>query len=205
MGTRLHLHGLLKVRKRLHNFIFVPSQPSALQLVLLIPEGMDIVILPSLRRGPRSERTNTGEVRVVPNCYLACKLFCATPHPTTPVQWASSNPQFQFRQVTNCVPVKCSLIPGPCPPSFLLTFPLSLLFPPFSNILLSLLPFLLLPPFLRTLLFLPPLFLPPLRYTRSTSLLPCSTKSAITLQSWRCGTRHQARQQKMKYVQHTHI
>ena len=105
LGTRLHLHGLLKVRKRLHDFIFVPSQPSALQLVLLIPEGTDIVTLPSLRRGPRSERTNTGEVGGVPNCYLVCKLFCATPHPTTPVQWASSNPQFQFRQVTNCVPV----------------------------------------------------------------------------------------------------
>ena len=85
-----------------------PSQPSALQLVLLIPEGTDIVTLPSLPRDPCSEHTTTGEVRGVPNCYLVCKLFCATPHPTTPVQWASSNPQFQFRQVTYCVLVTYS-------------------------------------------------------------------------------------------------
>ena len=79
----------------------VAEKPPALQLLMLIPEAIDVSSLfpppspsPSLQKGLDDKLS-------VPNCYLICKLFCAKPHPHTPVQWASKNPQFGFKQVTN--------------------------------------------------------------------------------------------------------
>ena len=77
--------------------IEVVEKPTALQLLLLIPEAVDVSALspppsPSLLEGHHDELS-------VPNCYLICKLFCAKPHPHTPVQWASRNPQFGIKQV----------------------------------------------------------------------------------------------------------
>ena len=73
----------------------VSAKPPALQLLLLIPEAIDVSIFsPS----PSSHSPSDHSLSL-PNCYLICKLFCAKPHPQTPVQWASSNPQFGIKQV----------------------------------------------------------------------------------------------------------
>ena len=90
------------------NMIFlveVSAKPPALQLLLLIPEAIDVSTLtpspshppspPSLPTDHRDHHQNLS----LPNSYLICKLFCAKPHPQTPVQWASSNPQFGIKQV----------------------------------------------------------------------------------------------------------
>lgn len=94
------------------NMIFlveVSAKPPALQLLLLIPEAIDVSTLtpppshppspPSLPTDHRDHHQNLS----LPNSYLICKLFCAKPHPQTPVQWASSNPQFGIKQVYACM------------------------------------------------------------------------------------------------------
>ena len=67
----------------------IDKQPSALQLLLVIPEGRDLS-LPT---------PNTNKPSLSPNCYLVCRLFCADPHPKTTTVWATSNPHFNFKQV----------------------------------------------------------------------------------------------------------
>ena len=68
----------------------IDKQPSALQLLLIIPEGRDLS-LPT---------PNSNKPSLSPNCYLVCRLFCANPHPKTTTVWATSNPHFNFKQVT---------------------------------------------------------------------------------------------------------
>ena len=90
------------------NVMYLPeisAKPPALQLLLLIPEAIDVSTLtpPSLHPpSPPSTKTDHRDHQhnlSLPNSYLICKLFCAKPHPQTPVQWASSNPQFGIKQV----------------------------------------------------------------------------------------------------------
>ncbi len=69
------------------------SQSLALQLLLLIPEGV----------GVRWPPSNPSVLPAVPNCYLLCKVpVVQTPHPRTPIQWTTDNPRFLFRQVCVC-------------------------------------------------------------------------------------------------------
>ena len=68
------------------------QHPTSLQLLLLVPEATDVRLA---RNSISDEHVTSG----VPNCYFICKLFCASPHPSTPVQWATTNPQFAFKQV----------------------------------------------------------------------------------------------------------
>ena len=80
-------------------------QPQALQLALVIPEGTNI----SLLRG--------GQASGPPNCFLVCKLSFVKPHPHTPVQWKSRNPQFLFKQVWVLWQWECGLTLSPSLPS----------------------------------------------------------------------------------------
>ena len=120
---------------------------------------------------------------------------------------------FQYTSDGVCT-VPCYLCMGHCcslplshsfSSSLFSTFPLFLTLSFFPLALTHSLPFLLPCSFLHSPHALHFSLLPPHRCTHSTSLPPCSTKSAIILQSWRCGTRHQAQQQKMKYVEHSLI
>jgi hypothetical protein len=63
----------------------------AVQLLLMVPEATDMTLPPPT--SPSSSRD------LAPNCYLVCRLFCASPHPKTPTIWASNRPQFNFKQV----------------------------------------------------------------------------------------------------------
>ena len=112
------------------------------------------------------------------------------------------------------VTVPCYLCMGHCcslplshffSSSLFSTFPIFLTLSFFSLALTHSLLFLLPCSFLHSPHALHFSLLPPHRCTHSTSLPPCSTKSAIILQSWRCGTRHQAQQRKMMYVEHSLI
>ena len=77
----------------------ISEKPPALQLLLHIPEAIDVSTLTPPPSSP-SLPTEHSDSLSLPNSYLICKLFCAKPHPQTPVQWASSNPQFGIKQVS---------------------------------------------------------------------------------------------------------
>lgn len=77
----------------------ISEKPPALQLLMLIPEAIDVSSSLSPPLSPSLPPADEGDRLSLPNCYLICKLFCTRHHPPTPVQWASHNPQFGFKQV----------------------------------------------------------------------------------------------------------
>ena len=62
--------------------------PPLLQMLLMIPNGLNIMI-------PSSQQDIS---KTPPNSYLVCKIFCCDPYPRTQPIWNSSNPSFSFKQ-----------------------------------------------------------------------------------------------------------
>jgi len=67
------------------------SHPPLLQMLLMIPDGFNIVL-------PSSSQQDTNKA-ITPNSYLICKIFCCNPHPRTQPIWNSTDPCFSFKQI----------------------------------------------------------------------------------------------------------
>ena len=114
------IHTINPHSTKLAHFFYkeIDKQPSALQLLLMIPEAIDLHLpttnitttnttaaptstnAPATTTDPVTSPPSSHQTReLAPNCYLVCRLFCASPHPKTTTVWASSNPQFNFKQV----------------------------------------------------------------------------------------------------------